>query len=267
MSTEADLEADLQEVKAMLMLSKRPTVRQELERIQAKLEGELAKAKGGAPVETPATPAPPAEQAAAPAEKAAPVAKATLAPEAPHKPVPVVVKSAGPWTEITTFSLDLGGYDKPHVTVDIRLKGIEALPSENVICDFTQSSFDLKVVGLDGQNYRFLKTNLDKDVVPADCSVKVKKNHVIVSLQKVKGEYGFDSWTDLCAKGKRKPAASKNKDPQESIMGMMTDLYDDGDDNMKKIIGEAMYKARRGEKYDPKNEMEDMKMPDLDSDI
>ena len=28
-------------------------------------------------------------------------------------------------------------------------------------------------------------------------------------------------------------------------MTMMKDLYDEGDDNMKKIIGEAMYKARR----------------------
>ena len=35
-------------------------------------------------------------------------------------------------------------------------------------------------------------------------------------------------------------------------MGMMKDLYDDGDDNMKKIIGEAMYKAQKGEKYEPK---------------
>ena len=31
---------------------------------------------------------------------------------------------------------------------------------------------------------------------------------------------------------------------KDSIMSMMKDLYDDGDDNMKKIIGEAMYKAR-----------------------
>lgn len=43
-------------------------------------------------------------------------------------------------------------------------------------------------------------------------------------------------------------------------MDMMKDMYDDGDDNMKKIIGEAMYKARKGEKYDPK----DKDMPAMD---
>jgi len=174
--------------------------------------------------------------------------------EVVHKPVPVDIKPMGPWTEITTFALDLGGYDKPLVSVDLRLKGVEALPSENVTCDFTESSLDLKVIGLDGLNYRFLKTNLDKDIVPAESSVKVKKNHVIITLQKVKGQYGYDSWTDLCAKGKRRPTnneKSKDANPQDSIMGMMKDLYEDGDDNMKKIIGEAMYKAQRGEKYEP----------------
>ena len=35
------------------------------------------------------------------------------------------------------------------------------------------------------------------------------------ALRKVKGEYGYDSWVDLCAKGKRKPTASKSENPQE----------------------------------------------------
>merc|ERR1712007_83400 len=104
-----------------------------------------------------------------------------------------------------------------------------------------------------------IKTNLDKDIVPAESSVRVKKNHVLITMQKIKGEYGYDSWTDLCAKGKRKPANSqKSENPQDSIMGMMKDLYEDGDDNMKKIIGEAMYKAQKGEKVEP-----DMKLPDM----
>ena len=79
----------------------------------------------------------------------------------------------GPWTEITTFALELGGYKEKLVTVDVRLKGVEALPTESVTCDFTKGSFDLKVVGLDGVNYRFLRGNLEKDIVPGESSVKV----------------------------------------------------------------------------------------------
>jgi calcyclin binding protein len=257
-----ELEADLKELTAMLQLSKRPAVQAELERVHAKLEQDLKRARGQE------TPAPEPSAAAQATEKSelktgsADEGKETKKPAAaPAAPAPakVDVRSAGPWTEITTFALDLGGYDKPLVTVDVRLKGVEALSKENVTCDFTESSFDLKVLGLDGTNYRFLRTNLDKDIVPAQSEVKVKKNHVIVQLQKVKGEYGYDSWMDLCAKGKRKPAKKEGgSNPQDSIMGMMKDLYDDGDDNMKKVIGEAMYKANRGEKYDPKPE--DLKM-------
>jgi len=239
----AGIEADLAEVTTMLSKATRPNVKSELERVQAKLSAELKSAKDKAAPEKVS------------AEKETP--KQAKPVEAPHKPVPIVVKSAGPWTEITTFGLDLGGYDKPLVTVDVRLKGIEQIPAENVTCDFTESTFDLKVVGLDGVNYRMVKSNLDKDIVVADSFIKVKKNHVIVTLQKVKGEYGYDSWTDLCAKGKRKATSSKKSDnPQGDIMGMMQDLYEDGDDNMKKIIGEAMYKAKRGEKYDPKGDMD-----------
>jgi calcyclin binding protein len=46
-------------------------------------------------------------------------------------------------------------------------------------------------------------------------------------------------------KGKNPPG--QKDDPQNSIMQMMKDMYDDGDDNMKKIIGEAFSKQQRGE--------------------
>lgn len=262
MSTEAerapstlDVESDCSELRSMLVQAKRPSVRKELQRVLDKFEAELqqTKARCAAPsaAAAPAVPAATAVAVAKPAAVALPSAPAFQSQ---------AVKPTGPWTEITTFGLDLGGYDKPLVTIDIRLKGVEILPSENVTCDFTEASLDLKVVGLDGQNYRFLKTNLDKDIVSSESTVKVKKNHVIVTLQKKKGDLGYDHWADLCAKGKRKPAAEKkNADPGGSIMDMMKDLYDDGDDSMKKIIGEAMYKARRGEKQDSDLKSDDPK--------
>lgn len=268
----ATLEADLGELRSMLQKASRPNVQKELQRVLDSLEAELrrerektgdsAPAAAAAAVASAAASAAPAAKATSSSagypptdsEAAVPPAKVSKVDTPPPKPVPVEVKAAGPWTEITTFGLDLGGYNSPTVTVDLRLKGVEALPKENVICQFTEASLDLKVMGLDGKNHRFFKTNLDKDIVPGESSIKVKKNHVIITMQKVKGEYSYDSWTDLCAKGKRKPtAAKKDSNPQDSIMDMMKDLYDDGDDNMKKIIGEAMYKSKRGEKYEPKD--------------
>ncbi|CAE7859613.1 Calcyclin-binding protein [Symbiodinium microadriaticum] len=241
----SELAADIAELKDMLQRAQRPAVREELQRVLTKLEAEQLKAKSSeaAPAATSPKVAPATAQAAAPA---------------------VDVRPVGPWTEITTFALDLGGYNKPDVSIDLRLKGVEELPAESLTCDFKEDSFDLKIMGLDGKNHRFVRTNLEKDIVPAESSFRVKKNHVIITLRKVKGEYGYDSWVDLCAKGKRKPAASKSENPQDSIMSMMKDLYDEGDDNMKKIIGEAMYKARSGEKTDlkdpPKPSLDEMEL-------
>ena len=47
------------------------------------------------------------------------------------------------------------------------------------------------------------------------------------------------------------------QDPMGGIMEMMKDMYDEGDENMKKIIGEAMLKSQRGEKPDAPSLKED----------
>ena len=84
---------------------------------------------------------------------------------------------------------------------------------------------------------------------------------MLLKLEKVKGEYNYESWSSLTAK-KKNEKTGKSKDPTAGIMDMMKDMYDDGDDNMKKIIGEAMMKSRSGEKSEPPSmpSMDDFKM-------
>ena len=53
---------------------------------------------------------------------------------------------------------------------------------ERVTCDFTPTSFDLKVLGLKGRNLRLLKSGLEKEIVPEESKVIVKK----VSLRRVR---------------------------------------------------------------------------------
>ena len=69
---------------------------------------------------------------------------------------------------------------------------------------------------------------------------------------------GYDNWIDLCSKMK-KTEDGNDKDPASSIMDMMKDMYDQGDDTLKKTIGEAMIKSRQ------KEAMGDMSpdMPDM----
>jgi len=74
--------------------------------------------------------------------------------------------------------------------------------------------------------------------------------HIYISINnsKVKGEYGsYDSWNQLTAKKKKKDKAATKDNPMGGIMDMMKDMYDNGDDQMKKMIGETMMKQRNGE--------------------
>ena len=77
----------------------------------------------------------------------------------------------------------------------------------------------------------------------------IKPHKIIIKLGKVKGEYGsYDHWTELTSKKKKTKDTNKSKDdPTAGIMDLMKDMYENGDDNMKKMIGETMYKQRTGQ--------------------
>jgi calcyclin binding protein len=161
------------------------------------------------------------------------------------------------YVPITSFAWDQNGYDSPVVTVYVDLERVGTV-KDQVKCDFTSSSFDLRVMSLDGKNYRLVKDNLDKDILPEKSKILVKKNKIVVKLHKVKGQYSYESWTNLTSKKTSDKRNKANKDPSAGIMDMMKDMYDEGDDNMRKIIGEAMLKSKSGEKMDTSS------MPSMD---
>ena len=151
------------------------------------------------------------------------------------------------YTAIDRFSFDAGGYNSAFITLYIDLPGIGALDKSQITCDFTSTSFDLVVNKFNGKTYRLFKDNLEKDINKEKSKYIVKSNKIVIKLAKVKSEYGsFDMWNQLTAK-KKKQSSKKKDNPQDSIMDLMKDMYDSGDDNMKKMIGETMMKQRRGE--------------------
>jgi len=162
----------------------------------------------------------------------------------------VPISSSVKYQPIDRFLFDAGSYNSPTVTLYINspeMKNIGSLPKDQINCKFTNSSFDLTIENFNGVNYRLFKDNLDKDIDPEKSACKVKANKIIIKLAKVKSEYGsYDSWTDLTSKKTKESKAQAAKDPSASIMGMMKEMYDNGDDNMKKMIGETMLKQREG---------------------
>ena len=58
---------------------------------------------------------------------------------------------------------------------------------------------------------------------------------------------GYDQWVELTGKRPKTDENGKEKDPGASLMEMMKDMYDNGDDTLKKTLGEAMLKSRQKE--------------------
>jgi calcyclin binding protein len=163
---------------------------------------------------------------------------------------------------IDKFSFDMGGYNSQFVTLYIDLPSVGTIPKSQISCNFQESFLDLIVEDLNGKSYRLYKDNLEHDIDPKTSKFIIKSEKVIVKLGKLKKEYGgYDMWSNLTAKKSRKiggDGKSAKDDPANSIMDMMKDLYESGDDNMKKMIGETMMKQRTGELDKP-----DFKTPDF----
>ena len=164
-------------------------------------------------------------------------------------PLPVPsVSSSVKYTTIDRFSFDAGGYDGKFVSIYVPLPGIGTISKEKISCDFTKDSFDLIARDVNGKSFRLFKDNLEKDIDVPKSKIIIKADKIIVKLAKVKGEYGsFDMWTKLTdPKRKEKKTATKNN-PMSSINDLMKDMYESGDDQMRKMIGETMLKQRNGE--------------------
>ena len=156
-----------------------------------------------------------------------------------------------------TVQFDAGGYNSPTVTVYLPLDGIGKHDRTKISCQFTSGSFDLIVSDFEegGANYCLLNDNLEHEIDVSQSKYVIKPNKIIIKLGKVKSGTEswshYDSWTQLSSKkskDKNATGGKKKDDPMGGIMDMMKDMYESGDDNMKKVIGEAMYKQRMGQK-------------------
>ena len=164
---------------------------------------------------------------------------------------PIITSSTNKYQTFPTHYFDCGAYNSPLITIYIPLTNIGSHDKSKISCNFTPTSFDLIVSDFDGKSYRLVNDNLEKDIDVTKSKYIVKPNKIIIKLGKIKGEYGsYDHWTDLTSKKKKKNGSgggSKKDDPAAGIMDLMKDMYDNGDDQMKKMIGETMYKQRTGQ--------------------
>ncbi|KAJ8918031.1 hypothetical protein NQ315_011487 [Exocentrus adspersus] len=130
-----------------------------------------------------------------------------------------------------------------YVKFYVTLKNVHNLPAENIKCDFTHKSLELKVLDLDNKDYVLRINNLLKTILPEQSNWKLKTDMVIVNAAKKEVE----NWSHVTewekkasdAKNLPPPDSDKQADPSEGLMSLMKNMYERGDDEMKRTIAKA----------------------------
>ncbi|KAK4778945.1 hypothetical protein SAY86_006473 [Trapa natans] len=208
-----EMALDLEELRQLHSIAKRP-------RIVSLISSEISKLEKLSSLSTPQIPTP------------SPV----------PNPAKVPSTSSLIYTTLGSFSWD---QDSDKLKIYISLEGVD---EKKVQSEFKPMSVDIKIHDVQGKNYRCAIPKLNKEIVPGKCKIVVKPTRIIVILPKAaKG-----NWLDLHYKDdKLKPSAAKDKDPMAGIMDLMKNMYEEGDDEMKKTIAKAWTDARSGKAADP----------------
>lgn len=133
------------------------------------------------------------------------------------------------------------------VKIFVTLKNVQSLPAENVCTQFSDRSMELIVRGLENRNYILPIKNLLEKIDIEKSHWKVKTDMVVVFLAKC--DVG-KSWSHLTASEKKakepkfNPKLSENDDPTTGLMDLMKQMYEDGDDEMKRTIAKAWTESR-----------------------
>lgn len=133
-----------------------------------------------------------------------------------------------PYTSLSNLTWE---QDKERVKIYVSLEGVQ---EDMVESKFQEWAFEVKIHDVEGKNYRCSIQKLHKEVDPDACRVTVKPKRIIISLRKLEEE----DWKDLHFKEDKSEEESK-REPMDRLLEMMRNMYDDGDDEMKKTISDA----------------------------
>ncbi|EEF42655.1 calcyclin-binding protein [Ricinus communis] len=160
-------------------------------------------------------------------------------------PIATVKVSSTPSVNYVTLGSFSWDQDDDKVKIYVSLEGVE---QEKIETEFKPMSVDIKFHDVQGKNYRCAIPKLNKEIAPEKCKVLVKPTRVIITLFKAsKG-----NWLDLHFKeDKLKPNLDKERDPMAGIMDLMKNMYEEGDEEMKRTIAKAWTDARSGKTADP----------------
>ena len=122
------------------------------------------------------------------------------------------------------------------------LDGFKSHPKDRFVLESTETSICVSIIDFNGINYRLKFPKLCKDIKGARTTVK--SNGFSLTLKK-KDKGHWDSLTPKkSVLKKEEDEEAKDSEPGDSLMKMMKNLYEEGDDDMKRTIAEAWSKSK-----------------------
>ena len=188
------------------------------------------------------------------------------------KPAPASapIKPKNKWAKISQYS-----WDQSDTLLKFYLRGIKNVESaENVQVETGRCHLKIIVTDKSGKDFVLDLKDLFGDIkADKEPVVKVKTDYVYVSVGK---DYPKNKWEALTVsdseKKKREEETRKktmdamgggdDADPQKGLMNMMKKMYEDGDDNMKRMMNKA-WEEGRDKQGQAGMGMPDMGMPGL----
>ncbi|MCQ2817491.1 MAG: hypothetical protein MJ252_09530 [archaeon] len=138
---------------------------------------------------------------------------------------------------INKYALDTSSNNFVKIYLTDGFEGLKTHDSKNIQSRFSKNAFMVCILNWKQKNYRFACMNLCNEIVPEKSYTKATNSGLIIYLSKVKST---DVWDTL---EKKKSLLThtdglkdKSKDPSESLMDMMKDMYNNGDPELKRAM-------------------------------
>lgn len=164
------------------------------------------------------------------------------------------VKTAGSTSKTSAYTEIIKTYawdqSEKFMKLYITLKDVQCVSQDNITCQFADQSVRLRVGGLD-KTYELHITKLCEKIDPAGSYYKVKTDMVLLMLKKKETGKTWAWVTDREKKAKeakKPPPMDEKEDPSAGIMKLLQNMYQDGDDEMKRTISKAMYESQTKQK-------------------
>lgn len=246
MENRDEIAQDIEELKRLCQLTARPYIRQLLEQEAEKLEQRVsAEKQTETGTEEMTVDSSSTDVVAAATETSAHSSDMTKTTSSPVTNPCIAVTRTAPkrhYKEITTYAWDQS--DK-FMKIYVTLKGVQRLDKALVKTECTGRSVSLRVENLDGSNYVCRVAGLWGNIVADKCYHKTKSDTVLLMLKKEDETKTWPYLTEREDKTKKPtPKLDEKKDPSEGLMDLLKQMYEDGDDEMKRTIAKSWTESR-----------------------